>query len=314
LYSWRTTPLAAEKRLNLVNGILVVFDETRTAKPETVDHLLYQLPMNRGASRNAPWPSGLPWSTVVLSTGEQPALSFTSHQGAAARVLSVSRPPFPGGDRVGIDACAVRDGVNEHFGHAGPSFVQHLRAADEATLRKRHADLIPQVAGSGDLAGRRAPLLAAHVLAGQLAREWGLLPFEPPSATDWQAAFQTAEETDNRGEMALNIVRELVASHGQALWNPVSLAQEPNAGWIGRYIEHERGRTVALLPQQLRAQLARAGYDLDAVLPAWREDGVILRVGDDRSPWTATRKCGASKARLYVFAPGTIEFGDDHDA
>ena len=136
--------LAVEKRLNLVRGLPVVLDETRVVKyPELVDQVLYQVPKNHGQARGAGWPSLLPWSTIVISTGEQSALSFTTHQGAAARVLALTRPPFgTGAVDNGQAAINVARGIDDNYGHAGPAFVQQLRAtiADPdqvATLRDR---------------------------------------------------------------------------------------------------------------------------------------------------------------------------------
>ena len=124
MFSWRTTMLAAEKRLNLVRGLPVVFDETRVVKyPELVDQVLYQVPKNHGAARGGGYPSLLPWRTIVISTGEQSALSFTAHQGAAARVLTIARPPFPASPDAGTDAAALTATVGEHYGTAGPAFV-----------------------------------------------------------------------------------------------------------------------------------------------------------------------------------------------
>lgn len=323
IFSWRTKDISAEKRLNIVRGLPVVFDETRVATShELVDRMLYQVSKDRGQARGGGWPSLLPWQTVLISTGEQSALSFTSHQGAAARVLSVTRPPFPAGGSAATDVRAVNEGISDHYGHAGPAFVNKLVLTLEGggadNLRDRHHELTRQLSGTTDISGRRAPALAAHVLAGQLAHEWGLLPFTPPAPAEWLNVFQAEEETDDRGEMALNVVRELVASSGQALWRPGwTERQQPHSGWIGRRYEHDAALTVALLPQKLKEALERAGYALDAVLPIWKEAGVVLKLGKDRTPWLLSRECGGGKARMYIFAPGAIDIsaggGDDDE-
>jgi hypothetical protein len=95
LFSWKTKIIGVEKRLNLVCGLPVVIDETRVVtSPDLVDAVIYQVPKNHGQARGGGWPNMIPWRTIVISTGEQPATSFTSHQGASARVLSVQQPPF----------------------------------------------------------------------------------------------------------------------------------------------------------------------------------------------------------------------------
>ena len=96
MLSWQTASvIGVEKRLNLVNGLTVVIDETRLVKdPALVDAILYMVPKNHGRPRGGGWPSMIPWRAIVVSTGEQAATSFTSHQGASARVLSIQRAPF----------------------------------------------------------------------------------------------------------------------------------------------------------------------------------------------------------------------------
>ena len=96
MLTWQTASvIGIEKRLNLVSGLTVVVDETRLVKdPSLVDAVLYMIPKNHGRPRGGGWPNMIPWRAVVVSTGEQPATSFTSHQGASARVLGVQSPPF----------------------------------------------------------------------------------------------------------------------------------------------------------------------------------------------------------------------------
>jgi hypothetical protein len=321
LFSWRTTLLAVEKRLNLVRGIPVVLDETRVVKvPELVDQVLYQVPKNHGQARGGGWPSMLPWHTIVVSTGEQSALSFTTHQGAGARVLTLSRPPFPAGaETVAEDAAAVGAGICDDYGTAGPAFVAQLRKAfDQADgksrIRARHAELTEAHRGATDLSGRRAPMLAALVLAAELAHAWGIVPLAPPSPGEWADLFRSVENSDDRPGMALDVVREWVASSGAALWTSNRYGTQPATGWIGRHIEHDDKATVALLPQKLREALQRAGYSLDAVLPGWQESGVLVRSGAKQAPWTPVSRLGDSKPRMYVFTPGQIEIDPDRPA
>jgi len=322
MFSWRTTMLAAEKRLNLVRGLPVVFDETRVVKyPELVDQVLYQVPKNHGAARGGGYPSLLPWRTVVLSTGEQSALSFTSHQGAAARVLTIARPPFPVGDGAGVDAAALTAAVNDHYGTAGPAFVARLRAElagpGPGRIRARHAALAEAHRGGSDISGRRAPLLAALRVAAELATAWDVVPVAPPEQEVWAEVFHADELTDNRPEMALDVVREYVAGNYHALWRSGTRTKPSATGWAGRIVTTPHGPSVALLPQRLREVLTRAGITLDAVLPGWQEAGALQRFGDGRAAWLPSMRLDAGKARVYVFAPGVIELHDrdgDDDA
>ncbi|MCG3039180.1 DUF927 domain-containing protein [Streptomyces sp. S1A] len=318
MYSWRTTMLAAEKRLNLVNGLPVVFDETKLVRdPEMVHALLYQIPKNHGQARGGGWPSGLPWRTVVLSTGEQSVLTFTTDQGAAARVLQLKAAPFgTGGAESAAAAIEVRDGCSENYGVAGPQFIEKLLAllADggKARLLARHRELTEAHRYESDMSARRAPMVACLALAAELAHSWGIVPFPPPQHDVWAQLFAASDQTDNRGEMALDVVREYVASHRREVWSPHTADEQPFSGWIGRELQVDGKTTMALLPERLKEALRRAGYELESVIPSWRESGALVESPSYRPPYLLAKKLNGPKVRMYVFAPSVFA-ADDED-
>ncbi|MFF7842844.1 DUF927 domain-containing protein [Streptomyces ossamyceticus] len=331
MYSWRTTMLAAEKRLNLVNGLPVVFDESKLVRdPEMVHALLYAIPKNHGQARGGGWPSGIPWRTIVISTGEQSILSFTTDQGAGARVLTVQEAPFgTDGPASAAAAIEVRDGTAEHFGTAGPRFVDRLRQllaepGGKARLIARHGELTQAHAYDSDMSARRAPLVASLALAAELAHAWGIVPFDSPQPDVWKRLFGVADQTDNRGEMALDVIREFVASQRAAMYPPPigsdGEMRPPFSGYIGRTLavgNPETGQaraTVALLPQRLKEALSRAGYELESVVPAWRESGALLENAAYRPPYLIKKNLDGKKVRMYVFHPDVFGLDDDSEA
>ena len=318
--TWRSGVIMIEKRLNLVRGLPVMLDDTRTVKkPEDVDTILYQVPMNQGTARGGGWASQLPWHTIVISTGEQPALSFTTHEGAAARVLSLRRAPFGlAGAQSAEDAQTAERIVKAHHGTAGPAFVAKLREQlaepdGAAKLRKRHQELTDAhaAASANDIARRRAPLAAAVHLGAVLAHEYGIVPLEPLPIETWADLLADEQAREDRGELALDVVRALVAAQDHRIVpvNGASLA--PAAGWIGaRTAKH--GGAVAILPGDLAAALSKATPPivLDAVREAWIERGSIVMEGKR----LARERVGTgSQVRCYVF-PNHVLDGTDPDA
>jgi hypothetical protein len=118
----------------------------------------------------------------VVSTGEQPATSFTTHQGASPRVLSICSPPFGTDGQASCAAAeAVKQGAEAHYGTAGPAFVARLQArleedSDPGKLRARHGELTEMLRGGTDMTGRRAPLVACLALAARAGRRLGHRP------------------------------------------------------------------------------------------------------------------------------------------
>jgi hypothetical protein len=305
MHTWQAASvIGIEKRLNLVSGLTVVIDETRLVKDHAlVDAVVYMIPKNHGRPRGGGWPNMIPWRTVVVSTGEQPATSFTTHQGASARVLSICSPPF-GADSEASRAAAeaVKQGVETSHGTAGPAFVARLqtRLADDGgpgKLRARHAELTEMLRGGTDMTGRRAPLVACLALAAELAADWGIVSFQPPGIADWSAMFAADPQRDNRPEMALDMVREYLAAHADKMWGSNDGSHPPASGWIG----HEASEGAALLPEKLREELRRHGYELDAVIPGWLEMGALLTKDSQRPSYLIPRRTGGRLSRHLVF-------------
>ncbi|WP_052744580.1 DUF927 domain-containing protein [Streptomyces odonnellii] len=316
--NWRTTLYAIEKRLNLVRGIVTVFDETMAVTDDSlIDEVLYQLPMNHGKARSGgAFGNMLPWETILLSSGERPALSFTTSQGAAARILGTTIAPF--GDGGGPAAAAARDGVLTHHGHAGPEFVRYILSGlaqpnGREALKQRHRQLTEEFRGSGDMTNRRAPMVAVLVLAESLACGTGLLPYEPLAHDVWRGLFTAHNPTDNRPEMALDVLREYVAGHAHELYSAsraVMGERPPYSGWLG-VLSTDKGATeVALLPERVRKVLAEAGYSLDAVVGSWVDSGYLKMLKSQRPAHLVPRRFDGARAKCLAFTASGIGFGD----
>ena len=238
-------------------------------------------------------------------------------------MLSIGGAPFgTDGDASRTAAESVKRGIEANFGTAGPAFVSRLqkRLAEDGgpgKLRARHGELTELLRGSTDMSGRRAPLVACLALAAELAAEWEIVPFKAPETDTWLNLLASDEQRDNRPEMALDIVREYIAAHSDKLWGgpPKEDKKEdkefngderpPAAGWIGR----DRPTGVALLPEKLREEMKRRGYELDAVLPGWRERGVLVENTTHRPPYKLPVRLGSGTrpVKCLVFKSEHLE-------
>ncbi|MGC9536515.1 DUF927 domain-containing protein [Streptomyces sp. UG1] len=310
--NWRTTLYAIEKRLNLVRGLPTVFDETMAVTDEgLIDEVLYQVPMNHGKARSGgAYGSMLPWQTILLSSGERSIQSFTTSQGAAPRVLGTTVPPF--GRNGGEDAVKVRDGVLANFGHAGPAFVAYLlerlnQPGGVERLRDWHKQLQTAFRGGNDMTARRAPMVAALALGERLAHRAGLLPYEPLSDDQWNRLFTSFSATDNRPEMAMDVVREYLAAHQWELHGATYDGDRPPfRGWLGA-AKHVGGEMkVAVLPQRLKGILAEAGYSLDAVLGGWIEAGYLELREKQRPQHLIPTRVDGRVTKCFVFTKAAL--------
>lgn len=320
--NWRTTLYAIEKRLNLVRGIVTVFDETMAVTDDSlIDEVLYQLPMNHGKARSGgAFGNMLPWETILLSSGERPALSFTTSQGAAARILGTTIAPF--GDGGGPAAAAAREGVLANHGHAGPEFIQYILSGlaqpnGREKLKERHRALVDEFRGAGDMTNRRAPMVAALVLAETLASGIGLLPYEPLGHDVWRGLFTAHNPTDNRPDMALDVLREYVAGHAHELFTATRATlneKPPYSGWLGVLSTKDGVTEVALLPERVRKILAEADYSLDAVVGSWIDAEYLKTLKSQRPAHLVPRRFDGARAKCLAFTPTGMPFGDEDEA
>lgn len=320
--NWRTTLYAIEKRLNLVRGIVTVFDETMAVTDDTlIDEVLYQLPMNHGKARSGgAFGNMLPWETILLSSGERPALSFTTSQGAAARILGTTIAPF--GDNGGAVAAAARDGVLANHGHAGPEFIQYILSGlaqpnGREGLKEKHRALVDEFRGGGDMTNRRAPMVAVLAFAEALACRIGLLPYEPLPHDVWRSLFTAHNPTDNRPEMALDVLREYIAGHAHELFTATRAAMNdkpPYSGWLGVLAAKDGVTEVALLPERVRQILAAADYSLDAVVGSWVDAGYLKTLKSQRPAHLVPRRFDGIRAKCLAFTPEGIPYGDEDEA
>jgi hypothetical protein len=312
--NWRGTAFAIEKRFNLVRGLPTFLDETMSVSDEgIIDYVLYQLPMNQGRDRSGGYAGALPWETILLSSGERTALSYTRNQGAAARTLCTTEAPF--GDD-GDTARQVHDAVFANYGHAGPRFAELVRkglARDGGLerLRQRHKDMAVLFRGDNAMTGRRAPMVAALALAEAMACETGILPYEPLSADTWAKTFASSSATDNQPEMAMDVVREYIAAHSFELW-PSRDDRPPLRGWLGA-VKVSNGQTfVAVMPERLRTILSDAGYSLDAVMDGWVNAGYLSSAVDrGKVTYRVVTRFDGRTARCFQFTPQALTLSDE---
>jgi hypothetical protein len=286
-----------------------------------IDEVLYQLPMNHGKARSGgAFGNMLPWETILLSSGERPALSFTTSQGAAARILGTTIAPF--GEGGGPAAAAARDGVLAHHGHAGPEFIRYILSGlaqpnGREKLKEHHRTLVDEFRGGGDMTNRRAPMVAALVLAETLAFRTGVLPYEPLGHDVWRSLFTAHNPTDNRPDMALDVLREYVAGHAHELFTATRAAMHdkpPYSGWLGVLSVKDGVTEVALLPERVRKILAEADYSLDAVVGSWVDADYLKTLKSQRPAHLVPRRFDGVRAKCLAFTPEGISFGDEGEA
>jgi phage/plasmid primase-like uncharacterized protein len=186
-----TTEYFLEDLADRSKGTVLSLDELALVPGKIVGKMIYVLAGGVGRGRMAPDASARDrhsWQTFIMLSCEcslEEKIHSDGgqwHAGMAVRITDI--------DVTGVDRNVVQitlraiDGIKRHYGHAGPAFVRALiergyhRKAPE--LRERVLRAASELAGQGASGAsiRAATPLAVLLVAGSLAKTFGLLPSE----------------------------------------------------------------------------------------------------------------------------------------
>jgi len=333
LGSWRSTPVQIEAAAALYQHLPLILDDSKNARrPDEVASVIYQHSQGRGKGRGKPGTGSqavgmrrtAEWSSVLLSTGEQSAVSFTQDAGSRARCLCLMGPPM----RTDEQARGVTVGVLEHYGHLGRRVVEHLTRLSEpgwASMRRDYDARVRRyaehLAPHGAVAQRLGALLALLAVAQGVAESVGYPP--PPRGCEplkrAGAAGVAGGRDADRPLEALRAVYEYVAARQTAMWGRHTVDREgtpqvPHGGWLGSWPkdgDDRRGASwgLAVLPGVVERVLAERGFD-SGVVDRWRERGWLTKSGRShrvqvRVDGVRVRTMALSAQAMKVLDPGT---------
>jgi hypothetical protein len=323
LRSWDSTQVYIERAAAILSGLPLILDETKRVKdPRLVANIMYEVATGQGRGRgNVRSTAGIrTWRTVLLSTGEVPAVSFTQDGGTRARCLEIRGAPF--GSTSPATAAMVNElnmAIKGNYGHAGAEFVGWLlrhrndwpRIQDEYRATVAHYCKYAPADADHAVVSRLAQYAAALHLAAVYAHVALDLPWalENPLHALW--ADVVTEASDAAGEeRALRDVLSWTYSHSQSFYghhvkDVDRKGQElepkmPPGGWSGRWDgKDEDWQFIAFFPTVLQKVLTDLGYCPEAVLAGWKERGWLL-LGGDRKGYTTRQR--VADVRAYVVA------------
>lgn len=361
--TWRTTANAMEGMAQSRNDTLLCLDELGQVEGKDAWEGAYMLAQGQGKHRamrdgSARTPST--WRVLFLSTGE---LSFAAKlredrlqraptAGQGVRVLDIKADAGAGlgvferipaqfahekpCDRGYAFAEALREATARYYGVAGISFLQQVvadfeGARDQArALRDIYADNIAH--GCGGQAQRVAKLFGLMAAAGDLAAQWGIVPWREGEAgkaatrcfKDWLA------ERGGSGAWELSAgiahVRRFIELHGSSRFAPwhdtaktvyervgfVRTISETGADMVGdaaaAFGSNGGGRVVYYILPEGWKEICK-GHDPQAIAKELWKRGALSR-GSDGKFSIATRLPGHGVSRCYVLHAERL-YGED---
>lgn len=291
LGTWDSTKVFIERASAVMTGLPVILDDTKRAKNgRVIADMLYTVANGRGRGRGNI--KGISrtgtWRTVLISSGEQPATSYTNDGGTRGRVLEVRGLPFDSNDantrrlveRLNVD-------LMRHYGHGMPLFVRWLMANRESwdEWANQYRDSIAKYADrvTDPVAGRLGAYAAAIETTAALvhvafAAEGHALPWEYSNPVEPLWGGIVREASDALGEEeALRDVVSWAMSNQQSFYgrhkSEIGDTRTPPGGWLGRWDVGQKWGYIAFANHHLVQFLERGKYNPTEILNAWRERG-----------------------------------------
>ena len=334
LVSLRGTSNSVDVLAENANHTVLALDETAMMQAKDLESLVFSVTSGAGKARMNITGQGLRkssvWQTFVLISGEQglaqrfeDATGKKMAKGAAARLLDVDVDAL---DVVVKDIEALRQleaGMLEHFGWAGPAFVEGLvsrgyvdRVGElQARLGHHEARLSENRTGLVSRVARVAALLA---LGAELAEEFGVLSAGSAERIAdailmvW-GAFEESAAANSEETIVDEIRRWIVARLNMSIFavDDTSRHSVEADGW------HD-GATVYVLADNI-TKAGKGANRRTNVVKALDAAGVLQRQRKDRttSSYIPGRGDGVSHFRIDAKALGIIldpEFGTEPSA
>jgi hypothetical protein len=325
LQSMRSTENAVEVFAQAASGTVLALDELAHADGRAIGRLIYAISGGQGKARltaGAILKHRYAWSTYAVLSSECSLEEKVRADGAAwiagmaVRILDVDVTDV---DRT-LSQSVIRDigAVEQHHGHAGPLFVEKLVAAKlhhkPDALRERVMDFARRLAGERMDAARlrAATCLSLPYIAGQLAQDFGLLPWsmdlEAPVRWAWER-FQKSSDAEalTPDEQAIASLRAWIAER----WDVTIKSVDTGADGYDRKLNNREAvawydDTAIYMPVQRLREASGETLKAQQIVKALIERDLLAKRHNQRR---AAVRWIPKIGRVDAYALKRIEFG-----
>jgi putative DNA primase/helicase len=243
--SWRSTANGMEGIGVQHSDTLLVLDEIAEINPMEMDEVAYFLINGHGknrADRHGQAKAAARWRVPVLSSGEQSirtklaAGGIPSKAGQRLRILDI-----PVSGKYGLFdelhefkdgaafADALRCAAHQHFGYAGPAFVEAIIKRGVSDLAEGYEDFLKQFGDLDRQQQRGARVFALAALAGELAANARVTPWDKTEAFEavfyvfkrWQEARDASSLGSEHCEI-LRAIKDFIERHGESRFSDLN--------------------------------------------------------------------------------------------
>ena len=304
--SWNITINALENEAASRNDTVLILDEIKMARANAVQDMAYMLSNGSGKTTSTQERKSREtkrWRILTLSSGEKSLGEHASmagnpaHAGAELRMVDVNagtRQYRAFDDVHGMQPKVfhgtLTTNIHGQYGTVGPAFVRRLiENQHDRNLIEEFSFFREGMGAAHAQAGRVGDRFALIAQAGELAIEYGLLPWEPGTAFDacrllfdeWVEDIGSGNSEDRQ---ILAAIADYIDTYGNSRFADMSFNQpSAPAQELSGYFQLEDGEDAYYLFTSAGLKRAVPGFKTHRISLALKEHEALIPGGDGRS-------------------------------
>lgn len=329
---WNLTKNATEGLAEAFNDLPLCLDEVGEADAREFGRTVYQLAGGQGKGRmrtDATLKLSKVWRTLLLSTGEVRASDIIQSEGRHLRGGQVVRlVDIPAVDPINDDgifmhlhgsssparfADALKRACAEHYGHAGPMFIESLIKEGLPSVRAELGAAFHELVNAFTPKGASSELqriikrVALVGLAGAKASELSILPWSKQEAVHTAKLICTRIRAGRMGadgdiNRSINLLKQFLLKHGNSRFRDLANSAEKVyelAGYRDVFKE-----TFYFTPEGLKE--ACGAQEIQEVARQLKKKG-YLRTPDENHLTERITVDGVGRTRLYAVSAKVLD-------
>ena len=312
MYSWDATKVWIERTSGFLKNLPLILDETKRARhTRIVRDVIYDFCQGQGRGRGSVEGTRHTesWRSILISSGEGAATSFSQDAGTRARVLSLKGKPL--GDDIVVGSAASEDAqamLANTYGHLGRRIVEYLVANQERhgdirnvfqTAREKYSEIAKSA-----VARRHAGHLAALEVAASVVHSLGV---PRPTVDPFTCLLESQEAAGldaDRPLMALQDFLTWCASNQKRFWGRADRDREgnvkaPSQGWVGYWDQQNDWDAIAVTTTAFNNLMRELGHEPDEIITRWADRQWLKRGGGRQKARSRVVRVDGAPTRCY---------------
>lgn len=312
MYSWDATKVWIERTSGFLKNLPLILDETKRARhTRIVRDVIYDFCQGQGRGRGSVEGTRHTesWRSILVSSGEGAATSFSQDAGTRARVLSLKGKPL--GDDIVVGSAASEDSqalLAKTYGHLGRRVVQYLVAN-----RERHDDIrgVFQVArqkysdlAKSAVARRHAGHLAVLEVSASIVHSLGV---PHPTVDPFTCLLESQEQAGVDADRPLSALQDFLtwcASNQKRFWGRAERDREgntksPSQGWVGSWDQKNDWDQIAVTTTAFNNLMRELGHEPDEIITRWKDREWLKRSGGIQKARSRVVRVDGQPTRCY---------------